>query len=124
MPGVLDSRWSQVKQVLTTLAEETSRLGFESFSEADHLKRRDVPSPVPGFRIEMETSALLNGMWVVSIEAERAYLFGLLYRSMVTNVMIGPNGAEFANQFAFRTETAARRRTRRNWLRARAEKAR
>ena len=114
---MIGNRWNNVKSVLAALAEEAAQLDITSFSETDNLKRRQVPSPVPGIRIEMETSSLMNGMWVVSIEAERAYLFGLYYRSMYTNVMIGPNGAEIADRFAYRTESASKRRIRRNWLR-------
>jgi len=32
----------------------------------------------PGFRIEIQTSAMVNGVWLVAIEAERAYLNWLL----------------------------------------------
>lgn len=110
-----DTKWSQAKQVLATMREDASKLGVENFSEEDHQKRRQIPSPISGLVFELETSALLNGVWVVSIEAEQKYLFGLLYRSIFTNVVVGPNGVEGDHQFGSRIEFYSRRTTRRNW---------
>ena len=112
-----ETKWSQARRILEGMADDASRLSLENFKEDDHQKRRRVPSPIPGFVFELETSALLNGMWVVSIEAEQKYLFGLLYRSMFTNVLIGPSGVESNYQFGTRTELFSQRATRRNWLR-------
>jgi hypothetical protein len=110
-----DTKWIQARQVLETLKDDASKLGVESFSLEDHNQRRQIPSPISGLVIELETKLLLNGMWVVSIEAEQKYLFGLLYRSIFTNVLIGPNGVEGDNQFGSRIEFCSRRRIRRNW---------
>lgn len=110
-----DAEWSQARQVLKTMRDDAYKLGVENFKEEDHQKRRQIPSPISGLVFELETSALLNGMWVVSIEAEQKYLFGLLYRSIFTNVLIGPNGVEGDNKFGSRIELYSRRMTRRNW---------
>ncbi len=111
------TKWHQARQILEGMVDDASKLSLENFKEGDHLKRRQIPSPIPGFVFELETSALLNGMWVVSIEAEQKYLFGLFYRSMFTNVLIGPSGVESDNQFGTRTELFSQRAARRNWLR-------
>ncbi len=112
---LIDKKWNQARQVLATMRDDACKLGVENFRREDHHKRRQIPSPISGLVFELEASALLNGMWVVSIEAEQKYLFGLLYRSIFTNVLIGPNGVEGGNQFGSRIELFSRRATRRNW---------
>ena len=109
------TKWNQARQILERMVDDASKLDVENFKEADHHKRRKIPSPIRGFQFELETSALLNGMWVVSIEAEQRYLFGLLYRSLFTNVLIGPNGVETSNKFGSRMELFGQRKIRRNW---------
>jgi hypothetical protein len=110
-----NTKWSQARQILERMVDDSSKLGLENFNQDDHHKRRQISSPIPGLVFELETSALLNGMWVVSIEAEQKYLFGLLYRSIFTNVLIGPNGVESNNQFGSRVELFNQRAARRNW---------
>ena len=112
---VADAKWSQARQVLARMRDDASKLSVENFKKEDHHRRRRVSSPIPGLVFEFETSALLNGMWIVSIEAEQKYLFGLLYRSVFTNVLIGPNGVESDNQFGSRIEFFRQRTTRRSW---------
>ena len=99
------------------MVDDACQLDLESFKADDHHKSRQIRSPIPGFVFEIETSTLLNGMWVVSIEAERKYLFGLYYRSIFTNVLLGPGGVESNKQFGSRTELFSQRATRRNWAR-------
>ena len=110
-----DTKWSQARQILEKMADDTAKLALENLRQHDHKRRRQIPSPIPGFVFELEASALLNGMWVVSIEAEKKYLFGLVYRSIFTNVLIGPNGAESNSRVGRRTELFSRRTVRRNW---------
>ncbi len=110
-----DTKWNQARQVLAKMRDDASRLGVESFKAEDHNKRIRITSPIPGVVFELETTSLLNGMWIVSIEAEQRYLFGLLYRSVFTNVLIGPAGVESDNQFGSRIEFFSQRNIRRNW---------
>lgn len=111
----VETKWSQARRVLARIRDDVSRLGVEEFKEDDHQKRRQIASPIPGFVFELEAAYLLNGMWVISIEAERKYLFGLLYRSVFTNVLIGPKGVESNDQFGGSIEFFSTRMTRRNW---------
>ena len=112
---VTDTNWRQARQVLAKMRDDARKLSVENFTEEDHHKRRQIPSPIPGLVFELESVSLLNGMWVVSIEAEQKYLCGLVYRSIFTNILIGPNGVESDDQLGSRIELSSRRATRRNW---------
>ncbi len=109
------SDWKRAEQVLLQMAEDVSRLPFSSFGDEDNCKLRRVKSPLPGFRFEVDTSWMLNGSWVVCIEAERSYLLGLLYRSIYTLIEIPPGGAIVSGIVNSRLELFSTRKTRRNW---------
>ncbi len=103
--------------MLAKMRDDARKLSADKFKEEDHHKRRQIPSPIPGIVFEFESVAVLHGLWVVSIDAERKHLCGLVYRSVFTNILIGPNGAESDDQFGSRIELSGRRTTRRNWCR-------
>ena len=63
----------------------------------------------------MRVSRMLNGTGTVDFEAERSYLFGLLFRSMYCIVEFPPDGEVVVNQIVSRFESRKVRETRRNW---------
>jgi len=100
---------------LLQVQADVSQLTVDGLEEDDHCRRRIIDSPVPGFRFEVETSWMLNGSWAVSIEAERNYIFGLLYRAIFKHIVISPDDVEIPEKFGSRIETAKARQIRRNW---------
>ncbi|MEL7187598.1 MAG: hypothetical protein AAFN50_14380 [Pseudomonadota bacterium] len=122
LEGFLNAgNWNAAEKQLLEMQADVLQLPFNSFSMEDHCKRREIDSSLPGFRFEVEVSWMLNHSWVVTIEAERQYLFGLLYRSIFKHIVIAQDDIEIPERFGHRLETRGTRDTRRNWGREDAE---
>ena len=107
--------WKAAKNVLLEIQADVEKLPFGGFSMDDHHKRRQIESSIPGFRFEVGVSWMLNSSWVVSIEAERRYAFGMMYRSLFKHIVIDQDDIEIPERFRSRIETRRMRATRRNW---------
>lgn len=112
---MVEDKWKKAEEVLSQVQGDVSRLAVDSFQEEDHYSRKSIASPIPGFQFEVETSWMLNGSWVVTIEAERSYIFGLMYRSIFKHIVISPESREIPDRFGTRIETFHARNIRRNW---------
>ncbi len=112
----MPNSWSNAKNCLIELGRDALALTHDSFDFDEHLVRKSIVSPLAGFRVESQASWMLNGTWVLVIEIERSYLFGLFYRSLHQTNEFGADGGKEAYPVRSRTEFFRTRTTRRKWL--------
>ena len=100
---------------LRALAAEAASGSIPDVSLGQSGDRIPIESPMPGISFEMRVSKMLNGTSTVDFEAERSYLFGLLYRSMDCIVEFPPDDDVVVGRIVSRFENWKVRDTRRNW---------
>lgn len=111
----MPSQWRGIRVALRALATETASASIPEVPTGQFGERIPIESPVRGVNFEMRVSKMLNGTTTVDFEAERSYLFGLLFRSMYCVVEFPPDGKARINKLVSRIERRNVRETRRNW---------
>ena len=111
----MQNQWNKVRVALRALAAEAASASIPEVSLGQSGEPISIESPISGVNFEMRVSRMLNGTGTVDFEAERSYLFGLLFRSMYCIVEFPPDGEVVVNQIVSRFESRKVRETRRNW---------
>jgi len=107
-------KWKQPINFLLQLGDDFASRSYESFGDKDDGRVEQITSSMPEFQFEVRINWLLNGTWVIWVEAERGYLFGRVFKSMYKIIEITADGLQEDGSIHTRIESLEMRRARRN----------